>query len=118
EFWEAIVNYDRAIALAPARWASGLGFASRRTFTWVQAYNNRGTLYAQLGDFAAATQDYKTIIRYLPEPYTVPYHASQAVAYVSWAAQLADDGNGTLAMERYWQAQAAFDAALALEPHH
>lgn len=118
EFWQAIMNYDRAIALAPARWSSWMGFVSRRTFTWVQAHNNRGTLYAQLGDFAAATQDYKTIIRYLPETHTVPYYASQAVAYVSWSAQLLDEGNSTLAMERYWQAQAAFDAAIAQEPHH
>lgn len=118
EYWQAIENYERAIALNPPRMYSRLGLPSSRTFTWVQATNNRATLYAQLGDFAAATNDYATITRTLNPRYTAPYYASQAVAYVSWAAQLTDEAQTDKANERYEQAQTAFDAAIEQEPHH
>jgi len=118
EYWRAIENYERAIALNPPRRYSRLGLPSSRTFTWVQATNNRATLYAQLGDFAAATHEYATITRYLNPRYTAPYHASKAVAYVSWAAQLTDEVQTDKANERYGQAQDAFDAAIEQEPHH
>jgi hypothetical protein len=118
EYWRAIENYERAIALNPPRMYSRLGLPSSRTFTWVQATNNRATLYAQLGDFAAATNDYATITRYLNPRYTAPYHASKAVAYVSWAAQLTDEDQTDKANERYGQAQDAFDAAIEQEPDH
>ena len=118
EYWRAIENYNRAITLNSPRLYSRIGLPSSRTFTWVQATNNRATLYAQLGDFAAAAADYATITRYLSPRYTTPYHASQAVAYVSWAAQLADEGQDDKALERYQQAQDAFDAAIEQEPEH
>lgn len=111
-FWQAIENYNRAITLAPARFYTRLGIPDIKTFTWVQVYNNRATLYAQLGDFAAASDDYSVITNYLPLQLTPPYYASQAIAYESWAARLLDEGRTAEASQRYEQAKAAFTSAI------
>lgn len=118
EFWRAVTQYDRAIALSPARAYPPLGLPTTKSMTWAQARNNRATLYAQLGDFAAAANDYETILNHISRRHITPYAASQAVAYVSWAARLLSEGREAEAMERYWQAQTAFDTAIAQEPEH
>jgi tetratricopeptide (TPR) repeat protein len=84
---QAIADYDQAIALNPE---------------YAEAFNNRGTVYANLGNYERAIADYDQAIALNPEDVTA--FNNRGIAY-------ANQGN-------YERAIADYDQAIALNPEY
>lgn len=88
DYYEAIANYDQAIAINPE---------------YAAAYNNRGLTYADLGEYAAAISDYDRAIAIFPNG------KEKSVAF-------RNRGNAHYAQGEYATAISDYDSAIELSP--
>lgn len=123
EVKKAIAAYSQAIAIEQRPILGITGRMGLTRFpgiprpiqtTWLAALNSRAAMQAQLQQYAAALEDYTTVIEFSP---TAAAYVSRAIVYQGLGTQPGDAlGEMAVVDSAYDKAIADFDQAIALEP--